>query len=470
MTEILESTDLFINIAYLVSSILFILGLKMLSSAKTARQGNLLSAIAMMVAVVAALINKDVIDYKYILIGIAIGLFIGIIIAKKVQMTDMPQMVAVFDIFGGLAAALVALAEYQYIRVTPELLHTSNILVISTIGLAVLMGMITSTGSLIAFSKLQGIMKSTPILFKGQHFINAIILFSAIILIVFLVFNPPMWTYIVILFALAAVLGILAIIPIGGADMPVVISFLNACSGLAACATGFAISNTILIVSGALVGAAGLILTQLMCKAMNRSLVNVFFAGVGANEGALSGEVETRTVTKYTPEDVVMILENARSVVMIPGYGLAASQAQHTLHELTKLLTSKGIQVRYAIHPVAGRMPGHMNVLLAEANVSYDMLWDMDVINEDFQNTDVAIVIGANDIVNPAARYKKDSVLYGMPILNADHARNVIIFKRSLGAGFAGESNELFYDPKTLMVFGDAKKSLAEISNLLKSN
>lgn len=455
--------NLLTNIAYLAAAILFIFGLKGLSSPKTARRGNLLGMTAMLIAVVVTLFDRQILDYTYIILGLVIGSAIGAVSARVVHMTAMPQMVAIFNGFGGGASALVAYSEYLGKTETPP----TDVSV--TIVLSLLIGMLTFTGSLIAFSKLQGIMRGSPHVYRGRHFVNGAL--GAVILATgaLAVLDPAASAYYLSVALLSALLGILLVIPIGGADMPVVISLLNSYSGLAAAAAGFVITNNILIISGSLVGAAGLILTRIMCRAMNRSLANVLFGAVGVETGAAAPVgMETKRVTEYTPEDAAMVLESAQSVIIIPGYGLAVAQAQHVLHELAKLLTNGGAKVRYAIHPVAGRMPGHMNVLLAEANVPYDLLFDMDEINDDFINTDVALVIGANDVINPAARENKSSPLYGMPILNADKARSVMICKRSLSPGFAGEDNPLFYDNKTMMVFGDAKETVTELIRLLK--
>jgi NAD(P) transhydrogenase subunit beta len=376
-------------------------------------------------------------------------------------MTAMPQMVALFNGFGGGASVLVAFSEFSY--------STGDTYFIITIVLSVLIGSVTFTGSLIAFAKLQGIMRGAPIVYGMQQVINAILLLSIIVMSIFLVLNPSSIMFIIFILFISLILGVTSVIPIGGADMPVVISLLNSYSGLAAAATGFVLNNNVLIISGALVGASGIILTQIMCKAMNRSLTNVLFSAVGTDDskGVTAGP-QRRHVTEYSTEDAATMLESAQSVIIIPGYGLAVAQAQHALQQMASELMSRGKKVRYAIHPVAGRMPGHMNVLLAEANVPYDLLLEMDEINDDFKNTDVALVIGANDVINPAARHKKDSPLYGMPILNVDHARTVIISKRSLASGFAGEDNELFYDQKTMMIFGDARKTVTELLRMLK--
>ena len=389
------------NWVYLLSAVLFIFGLKGLGSAKTARRGNMLAMLAMLLAVVVTLLDQQILSFTYIFVGLIIGSAIGAFAAKKVQMTEMPEMVALFNGLGGAASTLVASAEFFRGGADPQTT------VLATICLSVLIGTITLSGSLIAFAKLKGIMKGAPITYRGQHVINGLMVTAVLTLGVMLVLNPSNWILLIAILGLATILGVTSVIPIGGADMPVVISLLNSYSGLAAAATGFVISNNVLIISGALVGASGLILTQIMCVAMNRSLGNVLFAAVGSDGGTASGDTEQKQVTRYTADDAVMMLDNAQSVVIIPGYGLAVAQAQHILHEMAEMLMEKGIKVRYAIHPVAGRMPGHMNVLLAEASVSYDLLYEMDAINDDFQNTDVALVIGANDVVNPAARHKK---------------------------------------------------------------
>lgn len=454
------------NFAYLIAAVFFILGLKLLSSPKTARRGNLFGALGMLIAVVVTLTNKGILDYTYIIIGLIVGGAIGMILAKKVQMTDMPQMVGMLNGLGGGASGLVAYSEYLRINAGTV---TGTVDALVALVLSLLIGSVTFTGSMIAFAKLQGIMRGAPVLYAMQKQINALMLLAVLVLGVMFVLGPEQWQLLLIIIVIALILGVTSVIPIGGADMPVVISLLNSYSGIAAAATGFVLSNNVLIISGTLVGSAGLILTSIMCKAMNRSLGNVLFAGVGVDYDASTEAVaEQRTVIRYTPEDVAYILESAESVIIIPGYGLAVAQAQHILQELASILMSKGITVRYAIHPVAGRMPGHMNVLLAEANVPYDLLLEMDEINDDFKTTDVALVIGANDVVNPAARYKKDSPLYGMPILNVDYAKTAIVCKRSLNPGFAGEDNELFYNKNTMMAFGDAKKMITSVVQVLK--
>lgn len=454
------------SIVYLIAAVFFILGLKKLSSPKTARQGNLYAMIGMLIAVLMTLFDKAILSYETIILGLIIGGAIGAVSAKKVQMTSMPQMVALFNGFGGIASALVAFAEL-YQKAGDVALH-ENI----TISLSLLVGMVTFTGSLIAYAKLQGILRGAPIVLPLHQILNFLLLIGSVVLVVLAVMYPAdyiLWA--LILIVLASIFGVTFVIPIGGADMPVVISLLNSYSGIAAAMTGFVLGNSVLIIAGALVGASGIILTNIMCVAMNRSITNVLFGAVGTDGGATaSGEKETRTVTSYTAVDAGIMLDQAQSVIIVPGYGLAVAQAQHVLQEMAQILMDRGVKVRYAIHPVAGRMPGHMNVLMAEANVSYDLLLEMDAINDDFQDTDVALVIGANDVINPAARTKKDSPLYGMPILNVDQARTVMIVKRSLGAGFAGESNEMFFDEKTMMVFGDAKKVVTDLVKTLKAD
>jgi len=449
---------------YLVAIGLFILGMRDLASPKTARRGNGMAAVGMLLAVVVTLLDRQILDYTYIVAGIVIGSAIGVVAARRIQMTAMPQFVALLNGLGGAASTLVVLAEYQRTtgRMPPE--------VLCTLVLSLLIGTVTFTGSAVAYAKLQGLMRGSPVVFRFQQKVNALLLIASLLLGVLIAWYPAFWEVPVAIVLLSGVLGVLLVIPIGGADMPVVISLLNSYSGLAAAATGFVLANNMLIVSGALVGASGIILSQIMCKAMNRSLTNVLFGAVGGQVSVEEGTglKERRRVTGHEAEDVAVMLETAQSVIMVPGYGLAVAQAQHALHDLEQILTERGVNVRYAIHPVAGRMPGHMNVLLAEANVSYDLLCTMEDINDDFQNTDVALVIGANDVINPAARGKKDSPLYGMPILNVDKARTAIICKRGLSPGFSGVDNELFYDPKTMMVFSDAKQTLTRLVHLLK--
>ena len=454
--------NIIIALAYLLSAILFILGLKNLGSPKTARRGNQLAMTAMLIAIIVTLTKNEILDYTLIIVGLIIGSAIGAIIARKIQMTAVPQMVALFNGLGGCASALVALAEYN--RFAGDL----RIDVIISMVISLFIGAITFTGSLVAFGKLQGVIRSAPVIFKGQRFLNALLFTLFLIMGIIVIINPAYSTGLLVILAIAIILGILFVMPIGGADMPVVISTLNSCSGLAAAATGFVLSNNILIICGALVGASGFILTRIMCKAMNRSITNIIFGSIGT-ASVNNNNNDKRKVINYTEEDASIMLEAAQKVIIIPGYGLAVAQAQFALQELVTMLIDSGIDVRYAIHPVAGRMPGHMNVLLAEANVSYDLLFDLGDINGDFQNADVTLVVGANDVVNPSARSDKDSPLYGMPILNADQAKSVIICKRSLSPGFSGVDNELFYEKKTLMIFGDAKESINKMIKLLKT-
>ncbi len=451
---------------YLLASALFIIGLKYLGSAKTARRGNQYAMIAMALAIVITLVISGVAGPLQIIVGMAVGGLIGGMVAKRIEMTEMPQMVALFNGFGGVASTLVAYSEYLEPTTTPVTLDVNITLILS-----LFIGTVTLTGSLIAFAKLQGIMPGRPIVLPLHQILNFLLMIAVVVFGVMYILEPglPLWPLLII--AVAAVFGVTFVIPIGGADMPVVIALLNSYSGLAASATGFVLSNNVLIIAGALVGASGLILTQLMCDAMNRSLFNVLFGAVGTDDStgeSGTGGGEQKSVTRYTAEDAAIIMDGVQSVIIVPGYGLAVAQAQHVLHEMSQLLQARGIDVKYAIHPVAGRMPGHMNVLLAEANVPYDALYEMDDINDEFQNTDLALIIGANDVVNPSARTKKDSPLYGMPILNVDYARTVMFVKRSMGAGFAGEANPLFFDDKTMMIFGDAKAVVTGLVKALK--
>lgn len=449
--------SLLINLAYVAAAILFIIGLKQLGSPATARSGNMLSAVGMFIAVVVTLLDKQILDYTWILVGIVIGSIIGAIAARIVAMTAMPEMVALFNGFGGLASLLVGFAAIFLDAVT----NTTFTLI--TIMLSILIGGVTFTGSVIAWGKLSEKITGKPILFGGQQIINGILVLAIITFSVLFVLQPDNYIYVYIVIGLSFLLGVMVVIPIGGADMPVVISLLNSYSGLAACAAGFAINNIILIVAGALVGASGIILTKIMCKAMNRSLSNVLFSGFGATK-QLTGTVEGE-VKALSSEDAFYVLEAASSVLIVPGYGLAVAQAQHVVKELQEILEKNGAEVFYAIHPVAGRMPGHMNVLLAEADVSYDLLLEMDAANPRMETFDVAMVIGANDVVNPDARENESSPIYGMPIINVDQARTVFVLKRSMASGFAGIENPLFYKPNTRMLFGDAKES---ISNLIR--
>ncbi len=454
------NSEILIELTYLLSAVLFVVGLKRLQSPATARAGNGLAALAMLLAIVATVIDTEILSWTGILVGMAIGGAIGGFAARKVEMTDMPQLVGIFNGFGGGASALVAVAEFMSNPAIGS--GTTGV----TIMLGTLIGGVTFTGSFIAFAKLQGLMTGNPITFRGQNPFNLVIFLGVLFLgaaslgLGGLDLAPMTLFYAFI--AGSLVLGILIVIPIGGADMPVVISLLNSYSGLAASAAGFVIGNMVLIISGALVGASGLILTQLMCKGMNRSLANVAFGGFGGTATVDRGQIGQRPVIRADAEAVAAELGYVNSVVVVPGYGLAVAQAQHELRKVGDLLEARGIDVKYAVHPVAGRMPGHMNVLLAEADVSYDKLYDLEEINDDFANTDVVLIVGANDVVNPAAR-SPDSVIAGMPILNVDHARRVIVMKRSLSPGFAGIDNDLFYMDNTLMFFGDAKDSMSDL-------
>jgi NAD(P) transhydrogenase subunit beta len=445
------------NILYLISAALFIIGIKRLASPATARTGNRLSAIAMLIAIVITVVKYTETNIEWIIVGLIIGAFIGVILSKYVQMTAMPQLVAIFNSFGGAASAIVAMYAVMYPS-GPE----STTFILASVAFATIVGSITLTGSFIAFGKLQEVISTKPLLLPIRNFINIVLLISILVFSVLLCLPETSdVSYLYIIVGLSLVVGILIVIPIGGADMPVVVALLNSYSGIAGAGAGFVLGNPVLIISGSLVGASGLILTRIMTKAMNRSLLNVMLGGFGAEEGSSgSNEEETRPVTSLTSEDAAMILGYAESVIFVPGYGLAVAQAQHQINELSGLLKEKGISVKFAIHPVAGRMPGHRNVLLAEANVPYDELKDLDEINSEFERTDVAVVVGANDVTNPSARTDTSSPIYGMPILNVDKAKSVIVLKRSMASGFSGVQNELFFLDKTNMLFGDAKDSV----------
>ena len=451
------SLDLIANLAYIVSAILFIFGLKMLGSPATARKGNGLSAVGMLIAVVAGLTDQGIVSYEFIVIGLIVGALLGSVSARLVEMTSMPEMVALFNGSGGAASLLVGWAAlYGGGDAAP----VSTFIAVTVI-LAILIGGVTVTGSLLAYGKLSERIGSGAIVFTGQRVVNSLLLAGLIGSSVMLAMDPsPDSTWLYAVLVLSLLLGVMAVIPIGGADMPVVISLLNSYSGIAACAAGFAIGNNILIVAGALVGASGMILTNIMCKAMNRSLSNVLFSGFGAvKQGkAIEGEVKPISV-----QDAYYILEAAGNVCFVPGYGMAVAQAQHVVKELGELLEKNGCEVTYAIHPVAGRMPGHMNVLLAEADVPYEQLLEMDEINPRIEQVDVAIVIGANDVVNPSARNDPDSPIYGMPIINVDKAKTVFVLKRSMASGFSGVDNPLFFNENTRMLFGDAKSSIGGV-------
>jgi H+-translocating NAD(P) transhydrogenase subunit beta len=457
-----------IQVAYLIATTLFFVGLKYLGSPATARQGNSIAAVGMLIAIVGTLVDRGVVGYTGIVVGVAVGSAIGAIGAYKVEMTAMPQMVGLLNGLGGGASTLIAVAEFW------RVLHSTNVPAIDeriTLVASILIGGITLTGSLIAFAKLQEIMSGSPITFPMQQLVN-IALFAGFGLgSVCFVANPHDPNLFFGLTALSLVLGILFVIPIGGADMPVVISLLNSFSGIAASAAGFVLMNNILIIAGALVGASGIILTQIMCKGMNRTLSSVLFGAFGAAHVAAAsaaGGATNKTARTVEAEECAMMLGYARSVAIVPGYGMAVAQAQHSVRELADQLERLGVEVKYAIHPVAGRMPGHMNVLLAEANVPYPQLYDMEDINPEFERVDVALVIGANDVVNPAARHDTSSPIYGMPILEVDRAKHAIVIKRGMSAGFAGVDNELFYQDKTMMLFGSAKDVVGKLVSEVK--
>lgn len=461
-----------INGAYLVASAMFIIALKRLSSPRTARSGNLIGAAGMALGIVVTLLDRSIVSFQWIVLGLALGTALGALMAVKVRMTAMPQMVALLNGFGGAASALVAIAELERLRLHHSLAQAPGVL-FGTIEASVIIGTVTFTGSVIAFAKLQELITGRPIVLPFHQGWNALQTAAILVLAILALVQQGTWpeptvaTLFYAVVALSALLGVLLVLPIGGADMPVVISFLNSLSGLAAASTGFVLHNYLLIIAGTLVGASGFILTNIMCAAMNRTLPNVLFGAFGAE--AATGTATDRLVRSTTPEDAAVILGYARSVIIVPGYGMAVAQAQHAVKKLATLLQQRGVDVKFAIHPVAGRMPGHMNVLLAEADVPYDLLYDMEHINPEFEHTDVALVVGANDVVNPAARKDPTSPLYGMPILDVDKARTVIVLKRSMNPGFAGVDNELFYQPNTYMLFGDARRSLEAIAEALKS-
>ncbi len=462
----------FTSFAYLVAAVLFILALRGLSHPSTSRQGNMFGMVGMGIAIVATLLHRGMSPggLTLILLAVAIGGTIGTVMAKRIQMTALPQLVAAFHSLVGLAAVFVAAAALNAPESfgigVPGAIHTQSKIEMS-LGLAI--GAITFSGSLVAFGKLQGLLKGAPLVFKGQHWLNlALGILALVLVIVFVSGGSQAVFWLIALLALA--LGFLLILPIGGADMPVVVSMLNSYSGWAACGIGFTIQNLALIITGALVGASGAILSYIMCKGMNRSIINVLLGGFGgdtsggAAAGAAAGD---RTVRSGNADDAAFIMKNASKVIIVPGYGMAVAQAQHALREMADTLKKEGVEVKYAIHPVAGRMPGHMNVLLAEANVPYDEVFELEEINNDFSTADVAYVIGANDVTNPAAKTDPKSSIYGMPILDVEKAKTVLFIKRSMASGYAGVDNELFFRPNTMMLFGDAKKMTEEIVQAL---
>ncbi len=451
-------------ISYLISAIFFILALKGLSHPESARNGNIMGIIGMIIAIFTTLFNPNVLSYQMIIIGILVGGAIGTYIALKIEMTALPQLVAAFHSLVGLAAVFVATSafyspeSYGIVNANNEILTSS--LIEMSIGVAI--GAITFTGSIIAFMKLQGLVSGAPTTFFGQHFLNLIIFIALIILMIMFTFDSSPNIFWIIV-GLSFLLGVLLIIPIGGADMPVVVSMLNSYSGWAAAGIGFTLSNHLLIIVGSLVGASGAILSYIMCKGMNRSFISVILGGFGVEEGAAVNKNEGKTVKTGSPDDAAFIMSNANSVIIVPGYGMAVAQAQHALREMCDILKKNGVTIKFAIHPVAGRMPGHMNVLLAEANVPYDEVFELEEINSEFSNADAAFVIGANDITNPAAKTDKSSPIYGMPILDVENAGTVLFVKRSMASGYAGVDNELFFRDNTMMLFSDAKKMVENI-------
>lgn len=459
-----------VSLLYLLAAVLFILGLKQLSSPKGARQGNTTAAVGMLIAIVTSLtqIHPSASRIVLIVIAVIIGAIVGAVSARQVKMTAMPQMVAAFNGVGGGAAALVSIGEYT--RLVSSSSH-GIVLAISVV-FSVVVGSLSFAGSAIAFLKLQELMTGVPITYIGQQVVNGVILVAILALAVAIIGFTSGTLLLAILLIISLILGVAFVLPIGGADMPVVIALLNAFTGLAVAASGFALGSTVLIVGGTLVGASGTYLTMMMSDAMGRSLSNVLFAAVGKITVSSSGDGaggEDRSVRSGTPEDIGVLLAYSQKVIIVPGYGLAVAQAQHVARELADLLGDKGVEVSYAIHPVAGRMPGHMNVLLAEADVKYDQLKEMDEINDEFKLADVVLIVGANDVVNPAAKTDPGSPIYGMPILNAEDAKNIVFLKRSMRPGFAGIENQLMYDPKTIMLFGDAKESLTKLVAAVKS-
>jgi NAD(P) transhydrogenase subunit beta len=467
MPDVQGALSTITGLTYLLAAALFILGLRRLGSPETARSGNVLGATGMLIAVVVTLLDRQIVDFVWIIVGVVVGGAIGGVLACTIKMTAMPQMVALFNGFGGGASVLVASGEFiRLIAGGAPIAVEASV----TIMLSLLIGSVTFSGSLVAFGKLQELITERAVKYPLQKSLNLLLFLVALGLAGYLVATGAGVVYLVALVGVALVLGVLLVLPIGGADMPVVIALLNSYSGLAAATTGFVLDNNMLIIAGSLVGASGFILTRIMTRAMNRSLVNVIFGTMAdAGPGASRDQIGKRPVRDTSAEDAAVVLAYARHVIVVPGYGLAVSQAQHHLRELGTLLEARGVRVSYAIHPVAGRMPGHMNVLLAEADVPYDRLYDLDSINDEFDRADVAMVVGANDVVNPAARDQADSPIYGMPILNVDRSASVLVLKRSLSPGFAGIDNDLFYMGKTMMLFGDAKESIIQLSAAVKS-
>jgi NAD(P) transhydrogenase subunit beta len=452
-----------LDVCYLIAALLFILGIRSLSSPQTARQGMFLAEAGMLLAIVGTLVGNHIVQWQWILIGLTVGSAIGAAMAIFMPMTAMPQRIAVSHSFGALAAVLVGVVEYARQQ------HSRDHLFMAVVGFEVLVGALTITGSLMAFGKLQNLLPGAPITYRFQNMSNLALVGLAAVVWLLLIIQPGATTLFYGMVAVGLAIGVLIVLPIGGADMPVVLSLLNSYAGLASAATGFVLDSKILIIAGALDGTSGFVLSMMMSRAMHRSFTNVIFGAVGAIKPQTGSTDDAKPVVHYTAEDAAFLLSSAQSVIIIPGYGIAVAQAQHAVQELATVLTQRGTRVRFAIHPVAGRMPGHMNVLLAEAAIPYDLLLTPEQINADFPDTDIALVIGANDIVNPAARTKRDSPLYGMPILDADKARTVMIVKRSLAPGFSGEDNPLFYLPNAMLIFGDAKATLTALVQDLKA-
>ena len=459
--------EIFIQSSYLIASVLFILGLRSLTRPDKARRGMQQAAVGMLFAIAGTLLNHTIIDYRWIAGGLLLGVIIGYPMGMWVPMTAMPQRIALSLTFSALAATLVGVAEYHTEMVDGTLPSHAKMLALA---FEIMLGSITVGGTLVAAGKLQEWLTSKPVTYKGQNFVNAVIFLGILGVAVYTIVDPSQQWAFYTMVGSSVVFGVMLVMPIGGADMPVIVALLNSYSGLASCAMGFALGNVILVISGSLDGASGFILSILMSKAMNRSFTNVLFGAFGSETAAISAKSSAGlTVRSIGVEDAAIQLAYAQLVIVIPGYGMAVAQAQHAVRELSELIEKRGGEVKFAVHPVAGRMPGHMNVLLAEANVPYDKLYDMDEINSEFDRADVALVIGANDVVNPAARTDKASPIYGMPILNADHAKTVIVLKRGMSAGFAGIENELFYDKRTSMLFGDAKASLTSLIGEIKN-
>jgi NAD(P) transhydrogenase subunit beta len=457
--------EYWIELTYLLASILFIFGLKGLSHPKTARMGMNAAAVGMLLAIVGTLLKHEIVSYELIIVGLILGSLIGGAMSYWMPMTAMPQRTALSHAFGALAASIVGIAEYyEHVVHLGESLSSFKM---AALGFEVLFGSLTVTGSLLAFFKLQEMMRGTPITYKGQNFINVSLFIAAAVIFIYLIYDPSQTTLFYIMVVLSFLFGVLLVLPIGSADMPVVMALMNSYAGLASAATGFAIGNNVLIIAGTLDGFSGFILSILMCRAMNRSITNVLFGAFGS-ASTDTGEAIDGVMREVQPEDVAMQLAYARQVVFVPGYGLATAQAQHAVRELAEALEHRGVQVKYAIHPVAGRMPGHMNVLLAEANVPYSSLYELEQINPEMQATDVSVVIGANDVVNPDARDNPKSPIAGMPIIEVDRSQNVIVLKRGKGKGFSGLENPLFFKPNTGMLYGDAKASLSKLAQAVQ--